>query len=180
MVQLIRSREPEPIGSGIDDHSGMSDDSESQIAKSEPPLGDEEISRRILTIRGQDDFMFLLTEEEYLNLRSQFVTSSGCAGSDSDPFPERAGFENRSRLRDSRGNAAHFPNAEKRMRSPSKESPLPSESFPSYRQSSPTPTGSNFSKSDPAISSSTLRTFACGDRSVFDPPFPPPPPTLAS
>ena len=75
MVQLIRSREPEPIGSGIDDHSGMSDDSESQIAKSEPPLGDEEISRRILTIRGQDDFMFLLTEEEYLNLRSQFVTS---------------------------------------------------------------------------------------------------------
>jgi hypothetical protein len=53
MVQLIRSREPEPIGTGIDDHSGMSDDSESQIAKSEPPLGAEEISRRILTIRGQ-------------------------------------------------------------------------------------------------------------------------------
>jgi hypothetical protein len=31
----------------------MSDDSESQIADSEPPLGTEEISRRILAIRGQ-------------------------------------------------------------------------------------------------------------------------------
>jgi len=31
----------------------MSEDSRSQIAKSEPPQGTEEISRRILTIRGQ-------------------------------------------------------------------------------------------------------------------------------
>jgi len=59
------------------------------------------------------------------------------------------------------------------MRSPSKESPLPSESFPSYRQSSPTPTGSNFSKSEPAISVSTLRILSSGNRSVFDsPPIP--------
>lgn len=41
------------IGTGIDDHPGMGDDPKSQIAKSGPLLGAEEISRRILTIRGQ-------------------------------------------------------------------------------------------------------------------------------
>jgi len=52
------------------------------------------------------------------------------------------------------------------MRSPSKESPLPSESFPSYRQSSPTPTGSNFSKRERAISSNTLRQVKRSDLAI--------------
>jgi hypothetical protein len=41
------------FGRKIDDHSGMSDDLKSQIAISKPGRQTEEISRKILTIRGQ-------------------------------------------------------------------------------------------------------------------------------